>query len=401
MSEMEKLINKIKELAEELFPEIVRIRRHIHQHPEPSYQEFETSRFVKEILDDNNIGYKDGFVKTGILARIDGKQKRGKVIALRADLDALPITEETGLEFASVNPGIMHACGHDAHTASLLGTAMILNRLKDHFSGSVLLIFQPAEEKAPGGAIGMLEEGLFTDIEPDLILAQHVMPGMPAGTVGFRSGNYMASSDEIYITLKGPGGHAAMPHQTTDLILVASHILVALQQIVSRYAEAFTPTVLSFGKLIADGAVNVIPPLLTIEGTFRTMNEEWRQQALKRMNGMAQSIAGSMGATCEFNIVKGYPVLSNDEKITLKSIEFAEDFLGGEKVSELQPRMTAEDFAHFANCYPATFFRLGVATSDDEVVHNLHTPLFNIDEQALLTGMGNMSYLAIRHLMDS
>ena len=398
---MENLINKIEELAKELYPEIVRIRRHIHQHPELAYQEFETSRFVREILDHNNIHYKAGFVKTGMLARIDGKQKEGRVIALRADLDALPVTEETGLEFASVNPGIMHACGHDAHTASLLGTALILNKLKDHFNGTVLCIFQPAEEKAPGGAIGMLEEGLFADIEPDLILAQHVMPGMPSGTVGFKSGKYMASSDEIYITLNGPGGHAAMPHQTTDLILVASHILVALQQIVSRFAEAFTPTVLSFGKLIADGAVNVIPSRLSIEGTFRTMNEDWRQQALKRMTGMAQSIAGSMGAACEFNIVEGYPVLSNDDTITTKSIEFAEAFLGREKVTELQPRMTAEDFAHFASRYPATFFRLGVAASEEEVTHDLHTPLFNIDEQALLTGTGILSYLAIRHLMDS
>jgi len=397
---MENLKNKIKELAEELYPEIVRIRRHIHQHPELSYQEFETSRFVKEILDENDIPYKDGFVKTGILARIEGKQKGGKVIALRADLDALPITEETGLGFASANPGVMHACGHDAHTASLLGAVMVLNKLKDQFDGTVLFVFQPAEERAPGGAIGMLEEGVFSDIEPDLILGQHVMPGMPAGTVGFKSGKYMASSNEIYITLKGPGGHAAMPHQTTDLILVASHILVALQQIVSRHAEASTPTVLSFGKLIADGAVNVIPSQLTIEGTFRTMDEDWRQQALKRMTVMAQSIASSMGASCEFNIVEGYPVLINDDSTTSKSIEFAEAFLGRENVSELQPRMTAEDFAHFASRYPATFYRLGIATPGEMKAHDLHTPLFNIDERALLSGTGILSYLAIRHLMD-
>jgi amidohydrolase len=397
---MENLKNQIKALAEELFPEIVRIRRHLHQHPELSYKEFETSRFVREILDENNIYYQAGFAGTGILARIDGKQKGGRVIALRADLDALPITEETGLEYASQNPGIMHACGHDAHAASLLGTAMIINKLSDHFGGTVLFIFQPAEEKAPGGAIGMLEEGLFADTEPDLILAQHVMPSMPAGIVGFRSGKYMASSDEIFITLKGPGGHAAMPHQTTDLILVASHILIALQQIVSRHAEASVPTVLSFGKLIADGAVNVIPSLLNMEGTFRTMNEEWRQQALERMAAMARSIASSMGAACEFNVITGYPALINDDKITSKSIDYAREFLGRENVTELQPRMTAEDFAHFANRYPATFYRLGVASAGEVSAPELHTPLFVIDEQALITGTGTLSYLALRHLLN-
>ena len=397
---MGNLADKINELAQELFPEIVNIRRHIHQHPELSFHEFETSRYIKDILDKNGIQYKDGFVNTGILARIDGKKKGGRVIALRADLDALPIAEETGLDFASANKGVMHACGHDAHSASLLGTAMILNKLRDHFNGTVLFIFQPAEEKAPGGAKGMLEEGVFDDIEPQLIIAQHVMPGMAAGTVGFRSGKYMASSDEIYITLEGPGGHAAMPHKTTDLILVASHILGALQQIVSRNADPAIPTVLSFGRLIADGAVNVLPSELNIAGTFRTMNEEWRQKALSRMEKMALSISGSMGAKCEFKVVEGYPVLRNDEKTTSKSAAFAESFLGSDHVTELQPRMTAEDFAHFASRYPATYYRLGIASAESKEVHELHTPTFNIDEKALLTGAGLMAYLAVSHLSD-
>ena len=398
---MEELKGKIQKMARDLLPEVVNIRRHIHQYPELSFQEYETSKFVKKILDNQNISYQDGFVSTGILARIDGQKEGKRVVALRADLDALPITEETGLDFASANPGVMHACGHDAHTASLLGTAMILNQLRDHFGGTVLFIFQPAEEKAPGGARSMIEEGIFKDIEPDLILAQHVMPGMPTGTVGFKTGRYMASSDEIYITLKGPGGHAAMPHQTTDLILVSSHIIVALQQIVSRHAEAFTPTVLSFGKLIADGAVNVIPSELKLEGTFRTMDEDWRQQALNRMEEMARSIAGSMGAQCEFRIAEGYPVLNNDKDITQKSVAYAASYLGRQKVTELPPRMTAEDFAHFANRYPSTFYRLGVSDPGDGIVHGLHTPGFTIDEQALITGTGLFSFLAVQHLSDA
>ena len=387
-------------MARDLFPEVVNIRRHIHQHPELSFQEYETAKYIKKILDNQNISYRDGFAKTGILARIDGHKEGKRVVALRADMDALPIVEETGLDFVSANPGVMHACGHDAHTASLLGAVMILNRLREHFGGTLLFIFQPAEERAPGGARTMLEEGIFEDIQPDLIIAQHVMPGMPTGTVGFKTGRYMASSDEIYITLKGPGGHAAMPHQTTDLILVSSHITIALQQIVSRHADAFTPTVLSFGRLIADGAVNVIPSELNLEGTFRTMDEGWRQRALNRMDDMARSIAGSMGAQCAFKVVEGYPALINDENITQKSVACAESYLGRNKVTELSPRMTAEDFAHFANRYPATFFRLGVSDPGTGKVHGLHTPGFTIDEQALTTGMGFISYLAVQHLSD-
>ena len=254
----------------------------------------------------------------------------------------------------------MHACGHDVHAASLIGTALILKKISNHFSGKVKLVFQPGEEKAPGGARLMIKDNLFGDEEPELMIAQHVYPSMYAGMTGFREGLYMASSDEIYITVKGKGGHAAMPHHTTDSVLITSHILVALQQIVSRHAEASTPTVLSFGRVIADGAVNVIPPEVRMEGTFRTMDEQWRQKALKRMINMAQSIAESMGASCDFKIVEGYPALINDPRITRKSVEYASEYLGEDSVEELDPRMTAEDFAFFARKYPSVLYRLGV-----------------------------------------
>jgi amidohydrolase len=315
-------------------------------------------------------------------------------------MDALPIQEESQADYCSVHDGVMHACGHDVHMACLIGAARILNQVKDHFDGKVKLVFQPAEEKAPGGARLMLEEKLFGEEEPDLMIAQHVYPVMMAGRVGFRAGMYMASSDEIYITIRGTGGHAAMPHQTTDSVLIASHILVALQQIVSRQAEASTPTVLSIGKVVANGAVNVIPPEVRMEGTFRTMDEKWRREAHGRMINMAQSIADSMGASCEFRIVEGYPVLFNDPRITERSAEFARTYLGHDQVAELDIRMTAEDFAFFAQKYPSVLYRLGVRRSGEGPPLELHTPRFDIDEEAIRTGTATLAWLALSHLMD-
>lgn len=367
-------------------------------HPELSYLERETSEYISKILDRAGIVHKTGFVETGILAKISGQLEGQRIVALRADLDALPIAEMNDKAYRSVKQGIMHACGHDAHCASLIGTAMILDKLKKTFGGTILLIFQPGEEKAPGGAKLMLKEGIFNDLKPDLILAQHVMPSMISGTAGFCSGTYMASSDEIYMTIKGRGGHAAMPHQITDTVLAASQIIVALQQVVSRNADPFSPTVLSFGKIRADGAVNVIPSEVSVEGTFRTMNDQWRKEAHQQMIKIAQSIATGMGATCEFNIVEGYPVLYNDPEITDLSKEYACAFLNDHKVMDLEPRMTAEDFAFFAQQIPATFYRLGIANAEKGISAELHSPFFDIDEDALETGMGLMAYLAVRHL---
>lgn len=389
----------IQNLANEIFPEILEIRRFIHQHPELSFHEFKTAEYICEVLGKENIPFRQGIAGTGILADIEGRGS-GKIIGLRADMDALPIQEENTVDYRSVNDGKMHACGHDVHTACLIGAARILNELKHQFPGKVKLVFQPAEEKAPGGARLMLKENLFGEEKPDLMIAQHVYPVMYTGRIGFRAGKYMASSDEIYIKVRGKGGHAAMPHQITDSVLIASHILVALQQIVSRHAQASTPTVLSIGKMVANGAVNVIPSEVSMEGTFRTMDEKWRKEAHSRMINMAQSIADSMGASCEFEIVEGYPVLYNDPGITAKSIDFARTYLGNDYVDDLDIRMTAEDFAFFAQKYPSVLYRLGVRKSEQAQPFELHTPHFNIDEEAIKTGTGTLAWLALSHLKE-
>lgn len=389
----------IQNLADEIFPEILEIRRFIHQHPELSFHEFKTSEYICEVLGKENIPFRQGIAGTGILADIEGRGS-GKIIGLRADMDALPIQEENTVDYRSVNDGKMHACGHDVHTACLIGAARILNELKHQFPGKVKLVFQPAEEKAPGGARLMLKENLFGEEKPDLMIAQHVYPVMYTGRIGFKAGKYMASSDEIYIKVRGKGGHAAMPHQITDSVLIASYILVALQQIVSRHAQASTPTVLSIGKMVANGAVNVIPSEVSMEGTFRTMDEKWRKEAHSRMINMAQSIADSMGASCEFEIVEGYPVLYNDPGITAKSIDFARTYLGNDYVDDLDIRMTAEDFAFFAQEYPSVLYRLGVRKSEQAQPFELHTPHFNIDEEAIKTGTGTLAWLALSHLKE-
>lgn len=389
---------KIKTLAEGFFGEVVEIRRHIHRHPELSFSEKETSAYVCSVLDGLDIPYRKGFAGTGIVASIKGKQGGNHCMALRAELDALPIKEEGGRPYGSVNPGVMHACGHDVHAASLLGAAMILSRIRDAFGGTVLLVFQPGEEKAPGGASMLLKEGALSDPRPDLIVAQHVLPSLESGRLGFREGVYMASSDELYMELTGTGGHAALPHKTTDIILVASHIITALQQIVSRHAKASVPTVLTFGRLIADGAVNVIPSSLQVEGTFRTMDETWRKEAHRRMSDMAKAIAKSMGAGCTFEIVPGYPVVENDPAVTRSARKAASEYLGEDKVGDLEIRMTAEDFAFYAREFPAVLYRLGVRNDAKFRSAELHTAGFDVDEDALLTGMGAMAYIAWSHM---
>lgn len=386
-------INKIKQIAEKYSNNVLEYRRYLHKHPELSFNEIKTSEFIADFLSKNHIKFKKGIAKTGILAIIEGS-KPGKTIALRADIDALPIKEQNNCDYKSENIGVMHACGHDVHTASLMGTVLILNEIKSELSGKVLFIFQPAEEKLPGGAKQMLEEGIFNEYKPDMIIAQHVNPSMKVGTIGFKSGMYMASTDEIYITVKGKGGHAAMPHQITDTVLIASQIIVALQQIVSRKAFAATPTVLSFGKFIANGATNIIPDEVNIEGTFRTMNEEWRKEALLQINNIAQNIAKTMGAECIVNIVNGYPYLINDETITNHTKKLTEQYLGKQSVIDMEIRMTAEDFSYFAQEYPSTLYRLGTAGNDENTSAPLHSTHFDIDENALKISHGLMAWIA-------
>jgi amidohydrolase len=335
---------------------------------------------------------------TGIVAVIQGEIASQRVIALRADIDALPIAEDNEVPYASQNTGIMHACGHDAHTSSLLGAAQILQSLKSKFGGAIKLIFQPAEEKLPGGASIMIKEGVLENPVPEAIIGQHVMPALECGKIGIREGRFMASMDEIFVKVRGKGGHGAQPHQNIDPVLITSHIIVALQQIVSRMADPMLPTVLSFGKVIANGAINVIPDEVYIEGTFRTLDEKWRDEAHVKIKTMAETIAKSMGGSCEFNIVRGYPPLVNEKRLTEHVRSFAEDYLGKENVLDLDVWMAAEDFAYYSQAANSCFYLLGVGNKEKGITSSLHTPTFNIDEDALTLSTGLMAYIALKQL---
>jgi len=389
--------NKIQELAANIFNDVVGYRQHIHANPELSFKEFETSLFIKDKLKKWGIEYTD-CANTGVVGLIKGNQPSDKVIALRADMDALPIHETNDKPYRSKNHGVMHACGHDVHTSSLLGTAHILNQMKDEFGGTIKLIFQPAEELLPGGASIMIKEGVLENPKPDYIVGQHVMPLIDAGKVGFRSGIYMASTDELYVTVTGKGGHGAQPHQNIDPVLIASHIIIALQQIVSRNADPRTPSVLSFGKVNANGATNIIPNEVKIEGTFRTLDESWRDEAHKRMKKMAEGIAESMGGSCDFDIHRGYPFLINEEKLTANARVFAEEFLGKDNVVDLDIWMAAEDFSFYSQVTDACFYRLGTGNAAKDTQYSVHTPRFDIDEDALKISTGLMAYIALKQL---
>ena len=388
---------KIQELAGSIFNDVVANRRHLHSHPELSFHEVETSAFVAKKLDELGLQYQR-MADNGLVALIKGEKPSDKVVALRADMDALPILEANDVPYKSQNTGIMHACGHDAHTSSLLGTAKILTGLTSQFGGTVKLIFQPAEEKLPGGASLMIKEGVLENPKPQAVIGQHVMPLIDAGKVGFRAGKYMASADEIYVTVRGKGGHAAQPQQNIDPVLITAHILTALQQVVSRFADPKTPSVLSFGKVIANGATNVIPNEVYLEGTFRTMDEKWRAEAHIKMKKLAEGIAESMGGSCEFNIMKGYPFLVNEEKLTAATRASAEEYLGKENVLDLDIWMAAEDFAYYSQVADSCFYRLGTRNESRGITSSVHTPTFDVEESALQLSTGLMAYLAIKQL---
>ena len=388
---------KIQELAGSIFNDVVANRRHLHSHPELSFHEVETSAFVAKKLDELGLQYQR-MADNGLVALIKGEKPSDKVVALRADMDALPILEANDVPYKSQNTGIMHACGHDAHTSSLLGTAKILTGLTSQFGGTVKLIFQPAEEKLPGGASLMIKEGVLENPKPQAVIGQHVMPLIDAGKVGFRAGKYMASADEIYVTVRGKGGHAAQPQQNIDPVLITAHILTALQQVVSRFADPKTPSVLSFGKVIANGATNVIPTEVYLEGTFRTMDEKWRAEAHIKMKKLAEGIAESMGGSCEFNIMKGYPFLVNEEKLTAATRASAEEYLGKENVLDLDIWMAAEDFAYYSQVADSCFYRLGTRNESRGITSSVHTPTFDVEESALQLSTGFMAYLAIKQL---
>jgi len=391
------LKNEVKNLSDQLKHKVIEYRRHLHRYPELSFEEYNSSAFVKSRLDEMGITW-CSMATTGVVAFIKGEKSSEEVIALRADMDALPITEENKVAYVSKVNGVMHACGHDAHTASLLGTASILHSLRSKFGGSVKLIFQPGEEKLPGGASLMIKEGVLQNPVPSAVIGQHVMPTLETGKVGVCMGKYMASKDDLYVTVFGKGGHGAQPHENIDPVVIAAHIIIALQQVVSRMAPPTTASVLSFGKLNANGSTNVIPDQVHMEGTFRTLHEGWRSEALPKMKKMAEGIAESMGGKCVVDIIPGYPFLINEKKLTGQVAEFAGEYLGEDNVVDLGIWMASEDFAYYSQLVDSCFYMLGTGNREQGIDASLHTSTFNIDENALAISSGLMSYIALKRL---
>lgn len=385
------MIERIKALAKQYAPEIIEIRHHLHAHPELSYQEFETSKFIQQKLKEFGIPFEIK-ATTGVIGLIKGKNPGSRTIALRADMDALPITEQNNVPYISRNTGVMHACGHDVHTSCLLGAAKILFETKNEWEGTVKLFFQPGEEKNPGGASLLIKEGALEDPKPEAIFALHVNPQLEVGNLSFREGITMASADEIYITIKGKGGHAAAPHLTIDTILVASQLVVSLQQIISRHNNPFSPSVLSITSFQGGYTTNVIPTEVKLMGTFRAMNEEWRFKAHDLIRRQTKDLVASMGAEADVHIDVGYPCVYNNEDLYIKARKIAEEFMGApDKVGETEMRMGAEDFGYYSQKIPGCFFRLGTANKEKGITAGVHTPLFNIDETAIETGIGIMA----------
>ncbi len=389
----------IKEKAKQYFEKIQAVRHHLHMNPELSFQEVETGKYIAGVLDELGIEYTDGWCENGIVAMVKGEQASSKVIMLRADIDALPITENNNKSYKSQNEGVMHACGHDVHTSCLLGAIHILNDLKSEFKGTIKCIFQPGEEQLPGGASVMINEGVLENPKPESVIGQHVHPPLEVGKIGIKSGIYMASADEIRMVVRGKGGHGALPHKCIDTVLMSSRIIGALQDVVARNMNPNIPAVLSFGKINSvGGATNIIPDEVKIEGTFRTMDEEWRKEAHVLIKRIAEKTAESMGGSCEVEILVGYPCLINEPLLTDRVKSAMIKYMGESNVVELPIRMTAEDFSYYSQKANACFYRLGTGNPAKGITSQVHTPTFDIDEEALEIGMGLMAYLAVEEL---
>ncbi len=383
---------KIKALAKKYAPEFIEVRHHLHAHPELSYQEFETSKFVQQRLSELGIPF-EVKATTGVVGLIKGKNPDSRIIALRADMDALPIKEENDIPYKSKNEGVMHACGHDVHTTCLLGAAKILKELSHEWEGTVKLVFQPGEEKNPGGASLMIRDGVLENPKPEAILALHVNTILEVGQLSFRGGKVMASADELYFTIKGKGGHAASPQLIVDPILISSHLIVALQQLISRNNNPFNPSVLSITAFNGGNTTNVIPNEVKLMGTFRAMDETWRFKAHDLMRKLTHDLVQSMGGEADLHIDVGYPCVMNNERLTAAAMALAETYMGNEHVSETELRMGAEDFGYYAQAIPACFFRLGTMNKAKGITAGVHTPVFNIDESAIEIGMGIMAWM--------
>lgn len=385
---------KIKLMAEKYAPDVIAIRRHLHAHPELSYQEHATSQFVQEKLRELDIDF-EVMATTGMRAILKGKNPDKRVIALRADMDALPIQEENDTDYKSRNPGVMHACGHDVHTSILLGAARILQELKEEWEGTIVLLFQPGEERNPGGASYMIRDGALENPRPQGIFGLHVHPGLDVGKLSFRKGRVMASADELYMTIRSKGGHAAAPHLTADTILIASQLIVSLQQIISRNNNPTSPSVLSICSIQGGHTTNVIPSEVKLMGTFRAMDEVWRKKAHELIRKQATGIVEAMGAELDLHIDIGYPTVDNDPELTENAWRLADEYMGKEHVLETEMRMGAEDFGYYTQQIPGCFYRLGVRNEEKGIIHNVHTPRFDIDESAIATGMGMMAWLGM------
>lgn len=388
------MLESIKERARLLHPTVVEWRRHLHAHPELSYQEFETAAFVQARLKEMEIEFQV-MSSTGVIGLIKGKNPESRTVALRADMDALPILEENDLPYRSKHEGVMHACGHDVHTACLLGAAQILQETKEQWSGTVKLIFQPGEEKNPGGASLLIKEGVLENPKPQAIVALHVNTLLEAGEVSFRSGKVMASADELYFTIKGKGGHAASPHLAVDPILISAHLITALQQLISRHNQPFNPTVLSITSIQGGTTTNVIPEAVKLMGTFRAMDEGWRFEAHEKIRKLSTELVRSMGGELDLHIDVGYPCVHNHESVNEACRALAVSYLGTNQVTETELRMGAEDFGYYAQQIPGCFFRLGTRKEKEGIIHGVHTPRFNVDESAMETGVGLMAWMGV------
>ena len=395
------MLDRIRALADDGFDETVRLRRQIHRRPELAFEEHETAGLVARTLREIGIEPTTGVARTGVVAHVEGARP-GPVVALRADIDALPIREATGLDFASETDGVMHACGHDAHTASLLGAARILQAVREDLAGTVRLLFQPSEEKIPGGATEMIADGALDAMPPhpapERIYGQHVFPELPVGSLGVRAGPTMASADEVYVTVRGRGGHAAAPHTLVDPVLVQAHVLTALQAVISRNRPPGVPSLLSFGRVEADGATNVIPDEVRLVGTFRSMDEDWRFAAHALIERTVARTAEAFGATAETEVRVGYPALVNDDAAAAAVRAAAVDYVGEARTVDLPMWYASEDFAWYTQRLPGAFYVLGVGNEAAGITHGLHTPRMTVDEEALRLGPGFMAYLAWRAL---